>query len=124
HLRLRDRCELLFGYGFFRPLRHQGLQHFSLDVLSKLAADQRNGRLATPESGYVREARELLGDTLDLFRHFFGGNFQFQLAAAARFGHTKVLSWDGDRFRDESSLVSTACAPIGGNGQARLVSRT
>src|SRR2546430_8604287 len=78
------------------------LQHFSLDVIRELAANQRDRRLPAAESRNVREAREFLRDTLDLFRYFLGGNFQFQLAAAACFGHTKVLSWDGNRLSGES----------------------
>ena len=40
HLRLRNWGEFLFGHGFFHALRHQRLQHFSLDVICELAANQ------------------------------------------------------------------------------------
>ena len=54
HLRLRNRRQFLLRYRFLHALRHQRLQHFSLDVFGKLPPDQRNWGFATPESRHVR----------------------------------------------------------------------
>ena len=83
-------------------LRYQRLQHFSLDVFREFLSNQRNRRLAAAESRHVRNARKFFRHALDLFRHFFRGNFQFQLAAARCFSHAKILSWDDDGSSGES----------------------
>src|SRR6267154_444515 len=112
HLRLRYRRQLLLGHGFFHALGNQRLQHFALDVLGEFSPDQRNRSLAAAESRHVCQAREFLLHALNLVRHFFGWNFQFQLAAARCFSHAKILSWDPLRFLTVRLLVSTACDPV------------
>jgi hypothetical protein len=98
HLRLRDGRQFLFGNGLFHALGHQRLQHFSFDVIRELASNQRNGRLPAAKSRHVRNARKFLRHAFNLFRYFFRGNLQLQLAAAGCFSHTTVLSWDNHQI--------------------------
>ena len=112
HLWLRNGRQFLFGNRFFHALRHQRLQHFSLDVLREFSPDQRNWSFAAAESRHVRQPCELLRHALNLFRYFFGGNLQFQLAAARCFSHTAILSRENAQIRDET---------VAGLGGMRLV---
>src|SRR5207302_1393644 len=121
HFRLRNRREFLLRQGLFHALRHKRLQHFALNVVRESAANQRNGRLPAPESRNRGQARELFRHALDLFRHFFGGNLQFQLAAAACLSHggpfratslslLRDLRWS--RWRRRTAPTQFQCTPV------------
>src|SRR5580765_982037 len=102
HLWLRNRSQFLFRDGFFNALRDERLQHFALDVFREAAADQRYRCLARPKSRHAGNAREFLSYTLDLFRYFFRGNLQIQLAAAGCFSHGTIFSSVNDLATNRS----------------------
>src|SRR5215472_16871357 len=107
HFRLGNRRQLLFRYGLFHALWNQRLQHFPLYVFRESPPDQRDGGFSAPESRNRRQPRELFCHALDLLRYFLGGNFQFQLAAAACLSHKTVLSSNVNQPAPELSRLLT-----------------
>ena len=82
HLRLRDGSQFLLRDRLVDLLRHQRLQHFTLDVVRKALFDQRDRRLARTKARNARHPRKLLCHFLHGLRYFFRGNFQFQFSPA------------------------------------------